>query len=44
MKRLFSFLILALALCTTMTLQSADYLMLTPLDTAALPNIPDKKI
>ena len=44
MKRLFSFLILALALCTTMTLQSADYLMLTPLDTAALPNIPDKKM
>lgn len=35
-------LILAFALCSAMTLPAKDYVMLTPLDTAALPNIPPK--
>ncbi len=40
MKRKSNFLIFAFAFCTTIALQAADYVMLSPLDTAALPDIP----
>lgn len=40
MKRNSNFLIFAFAFCTTIALQAADYVMLSPLDTAALPDIP----
>ena len=42
MKRKSIFLIFACVLCATMALQASDYVMLTPLDTAALPAIPSK--
>ena len=40
MKRKSNFLIFAFAFCTTIALQATDYVMLSPLDTAALPDIP----
>ena len=42
MKRKSTILICAFALCATMALQAQDYVMLSPLDTAALPAIPNK--
>jgi pimeloyl-ACP methyl ester carboxylesterase len=42
MKRKFTFLIFTFALCATIALQANDYVMLTPLDTTALPAIPNK--
>ena len=42
MKRKFTFLILSIAFCATISLQANDYVMLSPLDTAALPAIPNK--
>ena len=42
MKRKFTFLILSIAFCATISLQANDYVMLSPLDTTALPTIPNK--
>ena len=42
MKRKSTFLIFTFALCATIALQANDYVMLTPLDTTALPAIPNK--
>lgn len=42
MKRKSTILICAFALCATMALQAQDYVMLSPLDTAALLAIPNK--
>lgn len=42
MKRKSTILICAFALCATMALRAQDYVMLSPLDTAALPAIPNK--
>ena len=42
MKRKSTFLIFMFALCATIALQANDYVMLTPLDTTALPAIPNK--
>ena len=36
------FLLLTLALCSVMALPATDYVMLSPLDTAVLPEIPTK--
>ena len=36
------FLLLALALCSVITLHATDYVMLSPLDTVVLPDIPTK--
>lgn len=42
MKRKSTILICAFALCATMALRAQDYVMLSPLDTTALPTIPNK--
>lgn len=42
MKRKSTILICAFALCATMALRAQDYVVLSPLDTAALPAIPNK--
>ena len=42
MKRKSIFLTFAFAFCATIALQAGDYVMLSPLDTAALPAIPIK--
>ena len=42
MKRKSTILICAFVFCATMALQAQDYVMLSPLDTAALPAIPNK--
>ena len=42
MKRKFTFLVLTFAFCATIALQANDYVMLSPLDTTALPTIPNK--
>ena len=42
MKTNFRHLLLVAALCSTLALSATDYVMLSPLDTAALPAIPNK--
>ena len=42
MKHKSTFFIFTFAFCATIALQANDYVMLTPLDTAALPAIPNK--
>ena len=42
MKHQSTLLIIALLLCGTLTMKATDYVLLTPLDTAALPIIPEK--
>ncbi len=42
MKHKSTFFIFTFAVCATIALQANDYVMLTPLDTAALPAIPNK--
>ena len=42
MKRRIAFSIIVFAFCATITLQANDYVMLSPLDTASLPDIPNK--
>jgi pimeloyl-ACP methyl ester carboxylesterase len=42
MKRRIAFSIIVFAFCATIALQANDYVMLSPLDTASLPDIPNK--